>query len=82
MPMSEPRRSFYFFPPEISASFHAGVITPSSFFSPSPFRVGYSFSSFPFSRSFSFSRATFGLVSYVELVCSLHAARGVDERDR
>lgn len=34
------------------------------------------FPSFLFPRSFSLLRATFGLVSYVELVCSLRATRG------
>jgi len=56
VPMSRPRRSFCFSPPEISASFHAGVITPSSFFSPLPSRVDYSFFFTFFSLLFSFPR--------------------------
>lgn len=72
VPMSRPRRSFCFSPSEISASFHAGVITPRSFFFLSPFRVGYSFL-FPFSRTFSLPHAT--LVSYIESSFAPYARR-------
>lgn len=59
--------SFCFSPSEISASFHAGVITPSSsFFSLSSFRADYPFSSFSFSflLSHPVSRPIPNLVSY------------------